>query len=110
MSEEYTEALDAEIAYYKALAAKQPATGTGLRLKRQLLWWTTCLEQAKEAFIGLLDGRAQKYTIGSRSLERLDLKDLFDIIGEIEDELEDLESEISGSGGRQVIPIIPMNW
>lgn len=79
-------------------------------LQDRIAFRKAALKELYAAYIGLVNGRAQSYTIGSRTLTRLDLTDLGDEIRELEDEIDELEATAAGTGGRQVIPIIPMDW
>ena len=79
-------------------------------LQERIKFRKAALKELRAAYLALVDGRAQSYTIGSRTLTRLDLTDLGDEIRELEDELDELEASADGSGGRRVIPVIPMNW
>lgn len=79
-------------------------------LQERIKFRKAALKELRAAYLALVDGRAQSYTIGSRTLTRLDLTDLGDEIRELEDELDELEASADGNGGRRVIPVIPMNW
>ena len=79
-------------------------------LQERIKFRKAALKELRAAYLALVDGRAQSYTIGSRTLTRLDLTDLGDEIRELEDELDELEASADGHSGRRVIPVIPMNW
>lgn len=54
------------------------------------------LEAAYNAYTALLKGGVQSYTIGSRSLTRLDLPSLEETIAKLEQEIDMLEGQIAG--------------
>lgn len=68
------------------------------------------LEKTKEAYLALLDGGVQSYSIGSRSLTKFDLPDLWDKIKEYEDEIEELESMLEGGAKRKSVGVVPRDW
>lgn len=79
-------------------------------LRARLEFKREALTKAREAYIALLDGNAQSYTIGSRSLTRLDLDKLKAHITALEHEIDELEAEIAGGRARKSVGVIPMDW
>lgn len=65
------------------------------------------LEECYKAYNDLLRGRVQQYSIGSRSLTRLDLDELWDMIKMLESEIDQLESQLAGGGRRKAVGVIP---
>lgn len=65
------------------------------------------LEECYKAYNDLLRGRVQQYSIGSRSLTRLDLDELWDMIKTLESEIDQLESQLAGGGRRKAVGVIP---
>ena len=65
------------------------------------------LEECYKAYNELLRGRVQQYTIGSRSLTRYNLDDLWDTIKEHEKEIDELETVLAGGGRRKAVGIVP---
>lgn len=68
------------------------------------------LEAANEAYIALLSGKVQSYTIGSRNLTRLDLSDLEATIAKLEKEIDSLEELLRGGGRRKAVTVVPRDW
>ena len=65
------------------------------------------LEEAHAAYLKLLHGEVKQYTIGSRSLTRFDLDELWDMIKTLESEVDQLESQLAGGGRRKAVGVIP---
>lgn len=65
------------------------------------------LEEAYAAYLKLLHGEVKQYTIGSRSLTRFDLDELWDMIKTLEAELDQLETQLAGGGRRKAVGVIP---
>lgn len=65
------------------------------------------LEECYKAYNDLLRGRVQQYSIGSRSLTRFDLDELWDMIKTLESEVDQLESQLAGGGRRKAVGVIP---
>ena len=68
------------------------------------------LEAAETAYLALLNGQVQSYTIGSRNLTRLNLSELKETIATLEKEIDELEAVLRGGGRRKAVGIIPRDW
>lgn len=68
------------------------------------------LDAANAAYIALLSGQVQSYTIGSRNLTRLDLSDLEETIRRLEKEIDELEELLQGGKRRKAVGVIPRDW
>lgn len=69
------------------------------------------LEAANAAYLALLTGQVQSYTIGSRSLSKFDLPALKDTIAELEKEIDELEAALlNGGKRRKAVGAIPRDW
>lgn len=79
-------------------------------LKARLEFKREALTKAREAYLALLDGNVASYTIGSRSLTRLDLDKLKAHIGELEKEIDSLEATLKGGRPRKAVGIISRDW
>lgn len=80
-------------------------------LRARLEFKREALEKAREAYLALLDGNVASYTIGSRSLTRLDLDKLKAHINELEKEIDSLESMLmKGGKPRKAVGIIARDW
>lgn len=76
-------------------------------LKMRLERKQTQLEAAYNAYTALLKGSVQSYTIGSRSLTRLDLPSLEETIVKLEREIDMLEGQIAGRKSRKAFGVVP---
>lgn len=68
---------------------------------------TEQLENAYAAYTALLQGGVQSYSIGSRNLTKLNLKELEDTIEKLEKEVEIIQGELTGNKRRKAFGVIP---
>ena len=68
------------------------------------------LEATEAAYIALLTGQVQSYTIGTRNLTRLNLSELKETISTLEKEIDELEAVLRGGSRRKAVGIIPRDW
>lgn len=76
-------------------------------IKKRIALKEKLLAQAYEAYAALLSGGVQSYTIGSRSLTRLNLPDLEETIAKLENEISELESLLNGGKRRRAVRVLP---
>lgn len=67
-------------------------------------------DAAQEAYIALLKGQVQSYTIGSRNLTKFDLTKLRDEIAFHQKEIAALTEELNGRKRRRAVGVIPRDW
>ena len=79
-------------------------------LRARLEFTKKALKKARQAYLDLLDGNVSSYTIGSRSLTRLDLDKLKKHINDLEKKVDELEAELAGGKPRKSVGVIPMDW
>ena len=79
-------------------------------LTARLQFRRAALEEARAAYLALLNGQVQSYTIGSRNLTRLDLGDLWDIIVGMEREVDSLAAALRGGKQRKAVGVVPRDW
>ena len=79
-------------------------------LKSRLEFRRAALDSARAAYLALLNGQAQSYTIGSRSMTRLDLPELKKTIRGLEKEVDELESQLTGGGRRKAVGVLIRDW
>lgn len=79
-------------------------------LKARLEFRRTALTSARAAYLALLEGQVQSYTIGSRNLTKFDLPELWETITELEKEVDELEAAVSGKKRRKAVGVIPRDW
>ena len=68
------------------------------------------LAELRSAYIELIAGRVQSYTIGTRSLTRHNLKDLEELIAKTEKEVDELDAKAQGKRPRRAIGVVPRDW
>ena len=78
--------------------------------KKKLEFHKAALEKLRDAYIALVDGGVQSYTIGSRSLSKLDIAKIMEEIKYHEKEIGGLESELRGGRRRKAVGIVPRDW
>lgn len=76
------------------------------RVKERLDKYKSRLELYYKAEEAILDG-AQSYSLGSRTLTRADLHEIRMMISNIETEIDSMEAELSGTGRRRCVRVIP---
>ena len=87
------------------------ATTKRQRITEKLEFDYEILGLLREAYQALITGQVQSYTIGSRSLTRLNLPDLKNEIREIETEIDGLEEQLrSGSKARKAVGVVPRDF
>ena len=67
-------------------------------------------DAAQAAYLALLNGQAQSYTIGSRSLTKLDLTKLRDEVAYHQKEIDSLTAELNGQRRRRAVGVVPRDW
>ena len=82
--------------------------GTGI--KERLEFRRAALSSARAAYIALLDGRVQSYSIGGRNLTRFDLAELRDTIAKLEKEVSELEAKANGKPRRRAVGVVMRDW
>ena len=65
------------------------------------------LKNLRAAYLALSAGGVQSYTIGSRSLSKLDISKITDEIKYHEKQISELNAEIGGRKRRRVVRVIP---
>lgn len=63
-----------------------------------------------EAYLALLDGEVQSYSIDNRRLTYFDLPDLKKAIEDMEKEIDELETLLEGRKPRRAFAVIPTDW
>lgn len=64
----------------------------------------------RKAYLALVDGGAQSYTIGSRSLTKFDLEKITKEIKEHEKAIAELEVVLNGGRRRKAVGVVPRDW
>lgn len=79
-------------------------------LKIRLKFWQDALVKMRAAYLALVDGGVQSYTIDDRSLTRFDLPALLKEIEEAEKKVDELTALTNGRKSRKAFGIVPRNW
>lgn len=79
-------------------------------LQARLEFRREALDEARTAYLALLNGQVQSYAIGSRNLTRLDLGELKQTILGLEKEVDSLAAVLCGGKRRKAVGVIPMDW
>ena len=79
-------------------------------LRNRLDFHTKAKEAAQTAYIALLNGQVQSYSIGSRNLTKLDLGRLRDEITYHQKEIDGLIEEMNGRKRRRAVGVVPRDW
>lgn len=79
-------------------------------IQERITFRKTALTAAREAYTALLSGQVQSYTIGSRSLTRLDIDKLKAEITELEKEIDELTAALNGGHRRRAVGVVPRDW
>lgn len=79
-------------------------------IKARLAVKQQMLEKLYKAYLALLDGGVQSYTIDDRELTRFDLSTLMNEIEALEEEVDELEGLLAGARSRRAFGILPRDW
>lgn len=81
-----------------------------IEINARLEFWKTALSKKRTAYLVLLDGGVQSYTIDDRSLTRFDLSTLAKEIEEAERKVDELTAMAAGKRPRKAFGVVPRNW
>lgn len=79
-------------------------------LEARLDFRRAALDEARSAYLEIMKGRAQSYAIGSRNITKHNISELWDIITDLEKEVDGLESVLAGGSRRKAVGAIPRDW
>ena len=79
-------------------------------LTARLEFHKAAMEAAQVAYISLLDGQVQSYSIGSRNLTKFDLPKLREEIEYHRKEVDGISAELNGQKRRRAVGVIPRDW
>ena len=77
---------------------------------KRLQFREDALAELEKAYMALLSGQVQSYTIGSRSLSRLNLNDLREEMRILENEIDSLEEQLRNGHKRKAVGVVPRDW
>lgn len=82
-----------------------------ITITKRLEFRQQALEMAQKAYLALLSGQVQSYTIGSRSLTKFDLPELAETIATLEKEIDGLETALENGGrSRKAVGVVPRDF
>lgn len=79
-------------------------------IKTRLDFHKSAADSLRKAYIALVDGGAQSYTIGSRSLTKFDLEKIHNEIKEHEKAIGELSALLNGGKRRKAVAVVPRDW
>ena len=79
-------------------------------LKARLEFRRAALTELRKAYLALVNGQVQSYTIGSRNLTKLDLTKLKDEIDTMEKEVDELAALEAGRTRRKAVGVVPRDF
>ena len=79
-------------------------------LKERLEFRRAALDEARAAYLDIMKGRAQSYAIGSRNITKHNISELWDIIVDLEKEVDSMENVLAGGSRRKAVGVIPRDW
>ena len=79
-------------------------------IQTRLTFHQQALDKLQEAYLALVDGGVQSYSIDDRSLTRFDLPKLMEEIRKEENEVNQLTALLSGGVRRKAFGIVPRDW
>ena len=83
---------------------------TRIEIQRRLAVKKEALMAAEKAYIALLNGQVQSYTIDNRELTKFDLPKLEETISRLENEVDSLENQLKGGARRRTVAVIPRDF
>ena len=76
-------------------------------VEKRLLYWEQVHEKLQEAYIALIEGGVQSYTINDRTLRRWDIPDIEKLMKNAEEKIDELTALLNGKRPRKAFGIIP---
>lgn len=79
-------------------------------LRSRLEFRREALTEARAAYLDILRGRAASYAIGTRNITKHNLDELWDIIRDMEKEVDSLEVSLNGGARRKSVGAVIRDW
>jgi hypothetical protein len=79
-------------------------------LTARLEFHKSARDAAQAAYIALLNGQVQAYSIGSRNLTKFDLPKLREEIEYNQKEIDGLTAQLNGRSRRRAVGVVPRDW
>ena len=77
------------------------------RITKKIAFNEQALELLQTAYLALISGQVQSYSIGSRSLTRLQLPEIKTEMEALEKEIDELETMLRGGRRRKAVGVVP---
>ena len=79
-------------------------------LKTDLEYHKSAKKALQQAYIAIAEGGAQQYTIGSRSLSKLDLSKISAEIAAHDRKIGEIEAVLGGGSRRKAVGVVISDW
>ena len=79
-------------------------------LKARLEFRRAALDEARAAYLDIMNGRAQSYAIGTRNITKHNLSELLEAIRDLEKEVDGLEAVLNGGKRRKAVGVVIRDW
>lgn len=79
-------------------------------IRIRLEFHRAAVEKLRAAYIALVDGGVTSYTVGSRSLTKLDIDKIAAEIRNHEKAIDSLEAQLLGGRQRKAVGVVPRDW
>ena len=79
-------------------------------VKSRIEFHKLALEGLRSAYLALVDGGVQSYSIGGRSLTKFDLETIRGEINQHEKAIGELSALLNGGKRRKAVGVVPRDW
>ncbi|MDD3109479.1 MAG: hypothetical protein WC114_12680 [Smithellaceae bacterium] len=79
-------------------------------IQKRLVFHQAALDKLQAAYLALVEGGVQSYSIDDRTLHRFDLPRLMEEIRKEERMVDELTALLGGGGRRRAYAILPRDW
>lgn len=79
-------------------------------METELKFRRDAVAKLREAYLALVDGGVSQYSIGSRSLTKLDIKTISAEITAHEKKIASLEAQLAGGKRRKAVGVVICDW
>lgn len=79
-------------------------------IQERLAYWQGVYLKLQQAYVALIEGGVQSYTIDDRTLHRFDLPELKEQMEDAEQKIDELTSLLNGGKRRRAFAILPRDW
>ena len=79
-------------------------------IQKRIAFRQRALDKLYDAYEVISSGRVKSYMIDDRQLTNHNLDELSEEIRTLENEIDELEAQLGGSGRRKAVGVIPRDW